>query len=298
MTTVHADTPVFVDIDWDFFAARPAENDVVYGRDPLSGSPLAAPHWIFTPPRGSESEPPSRRDTGWRQRYRAALDHGLDLPTHHGWRRPPFGPPSVAEFVDRIQRRVDPGPLLVADSHRHALDHLRAVAPHGGARVLHFDAHHDLGYCPARLADDQRAGRVSCESWLLRALRDELVAEIVLIYPDWAPRTESEANPVHLLDATEREKVRWTTWSDWVTAARWTADWAPNCCGVFAARSSWWSPPWMDPGFQTLVETLCVPDFGFVEIDDCLSPRPFDEAALREAHAADIEHERHLMRAA
>lgn len=190
----------------------------------------------------------------WYMRQRSFAEHGVKLEDVVTL-RPDQGTPTVAEFAETLHRRVGPtaGPIGTHDHHNEALGFLHARLGRLD-HVISFDAHHDLGYRPG---DAERAAThtYGVGAWLYGALREGLAERVTVVYPDWRGIGEwtaacAEGTPEWLEPLEDRITI--TTWSAWRAQPE-----APEqVVGTFVCRSPGWSPPWCDPTFEALLDTL------------------------------------------
>lgn len=173
---------------------------------------------------------------------------GLDLPGTSGAER---------DFWKRFRLAPD-ATLTVTDSNA------KAYNPDYGklGAVYLYDAHHDAGY-KGTMTDIEQRGKVSCEDWMGGYYLDG-VPNLLVRYPPW--RTG--------VFTWEPETV--------VPVDRRFDDGLPvglTFHHVFICRSGAWTPPWIDPSFDTFVAACPVRDR---VVDDTVAPRQWDEAAVDE----------------
>lgn len=259
--------PVVLSVDWDFFLWRGAEakdedaylevlaaavekaeeafrrewfpNDAVGGdpRRPLDGGAARRVYALQLFDWGhDEFWNPALLEFVWRARREAFERLGLDPRVVAGYR----GLAPVA-FLEAVLARFDVSraPLLYADSHCRGFEALRHARP--GARVVHFDAHHDCGYVAEALEREAEAGVADCGSWLHHAARVGLVDDLEVVYPEW--RGPEQAPPV----APPASRFSRTTWAEW--SEREAPLVKARVDAVFLARSGSWTPPWFDGDF-------------------------------------------------
>jgi hypothetical protein len=146
------------------------------------------------------------------------------------------------------------GILEYADSHMFGYRTLERAKYAGSVgyrpHVVHFDAHHDLGYA-------QSKPRIDCGNWLTHAIQDGLVQSLTVVYPDWRGLRElADSHMPELLQSLrKRAPVEFLTYSDWVQQQ------APriDVQHIMVARSGAWVPPWFDSMFDTFVQELTPP---------------------------------------
>jgi len=235
-----------ISIDWDFFIphgmfresiALPALNDTAPG--------LFIYDWQM-----SEARHPGLEDAVWRTRATNFKRWGLDIVEET---RPTL---SVDDFMTELSIKLDDAvlPAWKADSHAWAAVVARDFHEHfGPLRVVNFDAHHDLGY------DNLDPEKLACDNWALLGLENGHIQDYTLVYPDWLGKAEWEGvKRPHLKKFSKRIHVQ--TWSEWVMTSTMLDD--PQV--AFLCRSSSWTPPWLDPGFENLGE-----EWGYASCLDC-----------------------------
>jgi hypothetical protein len=159
--------------------------------------------------------------------------------------------PDIHGFWDRFtfSRRAK---LYIAESHVYICRAARNVS-----RIVSFDAHHDAGYRHKSRRAWEKRGRVSCADWAL-ALAPQATIEVV--YPRW--KTWAIARESKPLIPIKRR-------FDDGTGGRFDR--------VFLCRSDGWTAPWLDAGFEALVDACPVKDVIALE---WIAPREWDEHAL------------------
>jgi hypothetical protein len=141
-------------------------------------------------------------------------------------------------FWDRFQ--VDPAArLYFADSHAQAA---HAALRAGVTEVWNFDAHHDCGY-EGTWDDALRLGWVGCANWMCAYALGG--AALRVRYPSW--RRDAVRREVAPLCPVERT-------IDDGRAVQLSFDL------VFVARSSAWTPPWLDAHYDAFLAAAPVAD--------------------------------------
>jgi hypothetical protein len=178
-------------------------------------------------PRGGEVFPDAMLDGLWDSRAAALLAGGQALPGTSG---------DEEGFWDRF--RLDPSArLYFADSHSQAA---HAAVRTGVTEVWNFDAHHDCGYEGA-WDDPLRLGWVACANWMCAYALGG--ASLRVRYPAWRP------------DALRREVAPLCPVERTIDDARAV----PLCFDlVFVARSSAWTPPWLDEQYEAFLDAAPV----------------------------------------
>jgi hypothetical protein len=176
---------------------------------------------------GGEVFPDPLLDALWDGRAAALLEAGYSLPGTSG---------EEERFWRRFQ--IDPaGRLYYADSHAQAA---HAAVRTGVTEVWNFDAHHDCGYEGA--ADDPiRQGWVACANWMCAYALGG--ATLHVRYPSW--RHDALIREVPPLSGVDRGID-----DDRPTDLQFDI--------VFVARSSAWTPPWLDEQFETFLASAPV----------------------------------------
>ena len=196
---------------------------------------------------GGETFPDALLDGLWDSRAAALLAGGQALPGTSG---------DEATFWHRFQ--IDPpARLYFADSHAQAA---QAAVRMGVTEVWNFDAHHDCGYEGA-WDDPLRCGWVGCANWMCAYALSG--ASLHVRYPSWR------------LDAFRREVTPLCPVQlaiDDGCAVPLTFD------VVFVARSSAWTPPWLDDHFETFL--AAAPVARCVCLDHAWRTRGLDTAWL------------------
>jgi hypothetical protein len=171
---------------------------------------------------GGEVFPDALLDGLWDSRAAALLAGGQALPGTSG---------AEDAFWGRFQ--IDPAArLYFADSHAQAA---HAAVRTGVTEVWNFDAHHDCGYEGA-WDDPRRLGWVGCANWMCAyALAG---AALRVRYPTW--RLDAFRREVAPLCPVER------TFDD-------SRDVPLSFDLVFVARSSAWTPPWLDERYEAFL---------------------------------------------
>jgi hypothetical protein len=177
--------------------------------------------------RGGEVFPDALLDGLWDSRAAALLAGGQTLPGTSG---------EEEGFWSRFH--IDTGArLYFADSHAQAA---HAAVRTGVTEVWNFDAHHDCGYEGA--ADDPiRQGWVACANWMCAYALGG--ATLHVRYPSW--RRDALAREVPPLCPVDRAID-----DDRPTDLQFDI--------VFVARSSAWTPPWLDEQFETFLASAPV----------------------------------------
>lgn len=244
-------------IDWDFFIwnASEALNPMVeiQGKQKYLSLLFDWGH--------SESHSPSVQDMLWVARAGRFKHHGLNIEEEFTIRKD-RGCVQPDTFTKELRARFDlSGARNIAfDSHLNAFLWLEALYDRSrcGVHLIHFDAHCDLGYGEEPCEEENKCS-VDAGSWLYQALEQDLCSVVDIVYPDWKGLwewKEFKASPhIRRLLKHEHFKVNVFTWESWLAAA----DSYPrreNVDLITTARSSAWTPPWLDAEFNTFVHSL------------------------------------------
>lgn len=234
-----------ISIDWDFFLWRGYEAKEAFietVRGPIHADQLF--DW-----GNSEGHSAELQQFLWMTRYSGLVACGLKPEEIAGFRDP-----HPLAFASHLASRLPAGPLglLLADSHAVGFRAARMAFEREGqepVHVLHFDAHHDLGY--RGVQQQKRSGHTDCGAWLWHAMDRGLVSGVTVVYPDW----RSDGDWAQLLKAPHmrrfKERVHSTRWGAW------RQEHGPLDVSVInVARSSAWTPPWFDLDFQRFVGAI------------------------------------------
>jgi hypothetical protein len=257
-----------ISIDWDFFLWRGSE-----AREPMLSVTLPDKkepqevHSLNLFDWGhSEGQSALLQNILWNVRWQGFTRVGLDAREITGHRCDQGGV-EPGEFALKLCARFDLTRARMMFGDSHAMGYIAASYARRLARtsadgrtaqpvhVVHFDAHHDLGYSAAKVKKEAAGSEADCASWLYHALRRKWVADVTVVYPDWREQnTDGGA-----LDAPHlkkyRTQIRALTWSEWLAT---TSAEPRHTVMVNAARSSAWTPPWYDASFAHLIAALPV----------------------------------------
>lgn len=286
---------VMVSIDWDFFVynrAEAGEKSIAVIRD---GKEQEISTSMLYDWRHKEKHEPVLQRILWMSRYAAFHRAGIDPKEEVKL----YATPSPALFADVIGRRfrgMSDSPLWLSDSHAFGLEVAQlAVRRYARSldRIVHFDAHHDLGYSEDIEEAWKHQGMVECSSWLYAALDAGLAKAADVVYPDW--RNGQEKRPGNWAKHIAR-RVRYMTWSEWRNECKTTYR---DVRTTHLCRSSSWTPPWLDAEFERLVRDLpwidrvcfdCLPGGRRVGSYDACKRREWDDdAAIHFVEASSLE---------
>lgn len=285
---------VMISIDWDFFLWRAFEAKV----DKAERHLIGLYDWGH-----SEHHSPTFQSILWRSRWQAFGAAGLVPRDWTGVRLSQGGVPWETFLHADLAHRYDlrPATLYLGDSHTWGYFAARDGRPaavdgnfaasrkrRGKLHVVHFDAHHDLGYGAGALRERVRTATVDCESWLYLAARDGYVASIDVVFPTWVDIEHARPSA----KVPKGVSLRLWSYADWLKATQTdtTTDLTPVEV-VNVARSSAWTPPWFDSEFDTFIRSLPVGKRRCVDCEyakshpdearghDACTPREFDEDA-------------------
>jgi hypothetical protein len=194
---------------------------------------------------------------------------GLDLEREYNVREDK-GCVTYSDFARELLARYKITAVHLADSHVHGWASATLLSQVSGAplEVVHFDAHHDLGYGAKEVKTHAARGICECGDWLYHALRMDIVSRATVVYPNW--RDEDE--PDEWLDPY-RDRVEFTRWTPWLEA---TAADEQQAAGVFTCRSAGWSPPYLDRAWLGLARRLGNGSFKAVADDSADTPRDWN----------------------
>jgi hypothetical protein len=258
-----------ISIDYDFFIPHGMYEPEIY----LPAANDTMPGDLVYDWQMGEGRDPGLQDVIWRTRCMNFKMWGLDI---EELTKPPL---SIEDFITELSIKLsDYGTpaAYMADSHAWgaivARDYAKACGP---LRVVNFDAHHDLGY-------DTIPKRLNCDNWALHGLQDGWISDYTVVYPDWLGLKEWEDRKMPWLKGLKK-KTHVMTWSDWILS--WPEIEDPEV--AFLCRSSAWTPPWADPGFQELADEF------FTTCLDCQhqAESPYNACELREWDWQEVDDE-------
>jgi hypothetical protein len=248
-----------ISIDWDFFLWRGLE-----AKEPrvrvFPGTPneedIHAVH-LFDWAHG-EGHGPFMQSMMWQHRYGGFVRTGLDPNIVPGIREDKGCTPPRT-FIEALEARFDfdDAFLFYADSHAMGFASVHEAFHHNNAqpvRVVHFDAHADMGYDTEQIEAQVKEGRTDCATWLYHAIQRGMVEHVDVIYPDWRNDEEREGLVGEAYIQEIADRVDFHRWSDWLRITN-GAEPAPVIL-TNVARSSAWTPPWFDNAFEAFVELI------------------------------------------
>lgn len=268
---------IWLSIDWDFF----------HFEDPL---------WDW----GHRETRFHRDGLLWGINAMNALYRGEDLREAMNPEKYAPGPKGFWKALEKAGLRLSsdhPPHIEVADSHTYGASCFLNLDDDQPRELLHFDAHHDLGYGDFKQLDrDFKRQRAECGSWLYHVMRRCRRLTTRLVYPTWKGFEEfrpDRANPFEKMPGVAKRVLPLTPSSPNPHASLWDeaalrtyanhrsfADLEVE--GIFIARSGSWSPPWQDDAFIAFVRELEELSGGeartpYCRLEDCdpLKPREF-----------------------
>ncbi|MGA0383395.1 MAG: arginase family protein [Flavobacteriaceae bacterium] len=259
----------FISVDFDFFVWNGLESkdDDVKIFLPETGNVTSIPNVYLFDWGHSESWHPDLQSIIWQTRYNEFLRVGID-PIKVCDAHSEKGTVSLDGFFDVLSRRFNlcsSHKFFYADSHAHGYSALRETQSFTGepVRVVHFDAHADLGYSSDSIKKEKEKNVLDCGSWLWHAIDIGLVESVSVVYPDWRDLNEFTSSnggwcpPNHICELESEGRVSFTNWSEWLRCGESSS----SIDTVFACRSSAWTPPWLDVQAERLFELFSSKEF-------------------------------------
>lgn len=288
--------PTLLSIDWDFFIYNPSATEVppfditVFPGTPKETKTTSAHVCDWG---GHECFGRGIAEAIWLTRVGGLLRVGVDPLSIMGI-IPEKGCVTPDDFIRIVSERfhLNDAEQYVGDSHAYGFccaQYVWSLAESGPIRVVSFDAHHDLGYSDAEIADEIKRNQSDCASWLFHAIHNHMVDEAIIVYPDWKGLREFEPIKKYKHLRKVLPKVKAYTWSQFVANNTIATDSDINL--VYQARSSGWTPPWLDGEFVKFYNALptgdntcvdCMKVFGqkVGAMDGC-TPRGWDWDGVR-----------------
>ena len=154
-------------------------------------------------------------------------------------------PISFAGLMKKLKVKIAKNQVAISESHAVAYNYFKDLHD---MRVVHVDAHHDLGYGNKEL---------NCDNWLQHLITDGNVDEVDMIYPKWRNNDNCRENYDERRKAILKQLDRKVKFKMGYGLAE-------NIPGsikfdkVFICRSGSWSPPWLDRDWSRLVSAMMV----------------------------------------
>jgi len=286
---------IMVSIDWDFFTHNRAEAGegkmTVIGHD---GKPIEISVWMLYDWGHSEGHTPFLQAILWNSRYAAFKRAGINPLTEVGLKPP--SPELFSHVLDTRLGRMGDATLWLSDSHAFGLQVAQQAVRsnrHTLDRIVHFDAHHDLGYSENAAEMWKERSAAECGSWLYAVLDANMARAVDVVYPDWKGKT-IEKRPGRWMKGMTR-RVRYFTWSEWREECKTNYN---DVRATHLCRSSSWTPPWLDGNFVTLAKSLpcrneicldCLPGGQRIGGYQACKPREWSKDEAEKYAAANLE---------
>lgn len=233
-------TEYILSIDWDFFIWNGMD-----ANNALESKFASLFDW-----GNSELHAPTLQSILWALRKEAFANAGFDMETI-ATIRPELGCTLPHKFLEVLLSKFDlsSSSIWMGDSHLWGFDTVvEAFHSPEPKKLILFDAHCDLGYSQQKIQKQIENQEYDCGSWLYHALRFNLVEEALVVYPDW----KNWANDWSFhTDFIQDFNVTATTWSEFVNR-----DIKGNVNYINVARSSTWTPPYLDREFLQFVKSI------------------------------------------
>lgn len=249
--------PTLLSVDWDFFPYNGELDDVEVTND---GKRELMPGLLVYDFGHSEGWSPVMHTVAWEQRVISFASYGLDLLADHTIRTQDTQPEQLFERFAEEFSGFSSSPLYIGDSHTWAGLLTRDLSQmlSQPLSVINFDAHHDLGYGKGtyeeRLERIER-GEIACDDWLFVALAVGWVDQVTIVYPRWRGLKEWQFED----EVIERPWL--DRFADQITITTEQEFFASDLARLeiattFIARSSGWTPPYLDERFNELIGSL------------------------------------------
>lgn len=129
--------------------------------------------------------------------------------------------------------------VFVSGSHKFSYDIAKEFDL---KRVFSFDAHSDLGYGGLGALDFE----INCANWLGKLLKESIIKEANIIY---SPYTHE--NIVDFKELNKAFNINYCSLKDLQHSIPVHA--------IHICRSGAWTPPWLDPKFESFIKSLGMP---------------------------------------
>jgi hypothetical protein len=166
----------------------------------------------------------------------------------------------------------------VAESHKEAAEFFMNARIRKNVRILHVDAHHDLGYTGMKaLNKNVRDAHVDASNWLGVYLRLFPYTKADLVFPSWNPQAIEDALSQAPMTVGVKKRVTMRQWPAVPVAPEFS-----EVTQVFVCRSGSWAPPWHDQAFEQFISDLNNRTTRPIEYLDArpLSPRAWNAEAV------------------
>ncbi len=219
--------PVFLSVDFDFFSRECLE-------------------WDF----GHREDGPFFEEMIWKMREVGFKASGIDLRKETSLE---FSNPKPHDFWNKLVKMgfdFSHAFVFTGNSHAFAAASLCQFLNGKPARLINFDAHHDLGYHKTLSRKMWKQNQIEAGSWLggLLTKLNKLSAEIV--YPGWKGLNELKyTDPVFGSKKSEKSRVKFSIFDE--------SKIEPGLVkAIYIAKSPCWVPPWHDEEFINFVESI------------------------------------------
>jgi len=267
-----------VSIDWDFFPWNGLKSKKHHTFN-LNGQ--KAGYWQLFDWGHNERMRSDFLEIMWKERKEHWMSLGLNFENEFNIRTD-RGCTNPKTFVKTLKKKLNIAEPDVHHSDSHSFAYFVARNCHEyniqPIRVIHFGAHHDLGYHDDRVYKEIEEGILDCGSWLFHAINNGYVDEVDLVYPNWRGKGEWNdwKDETHIQSIAN--KINVYTWNEWKVL--------PDTAlveNIIIARSSHWTPPWLDIQFSQFIDlfdpidTYCAKCYyGFQDYHDSCIPREWD----------------------
>jgi hypothetical protein len=242
-----------VSIDWDFFFCNFGEisKDIVI--HPGTDQERTIPGKLIYDWGHSEAHSDLLQRIFWQSRIAGFVLNGLEMTKHYNLNSQP-GTTDPSAFLSVLQKRFKyfDQSCFYADSHALGLRPAMTIQQLSKKpiKVVHFDAHCDLGYS-SNAVKHAKKGQADCSEWLYYLIHHNIVDEVEIVYPDWKGKASEKSTIGQAYLKPHRSKIKLWNWSDWVLKGQ-----GGFASTTFVCRSSAWTPPYADAEFAKFMEGL------------------------------------------
>lgn len=175
----------------------------------------------------------------WQIRFQSCLAVGTDLVHETRLERADFHPLKTISVLRETGWQFSKHcQVTVSDSHMYAFPAFGSLT---NARIVNFDAHHDLGYADRRTMQKRwKSEQLQCEDWLWFLLKRRVRMDAVTVFPTWKPDGDLPSHP-HWKGTSIEKRVQFRMYSEDVLR-----ELAGEVTHIHIARSGSWLPPWHD----------------------------------------------------